>query len=245
MRLLWTRLLSISALGPGLLLAASDDAGNCGRIDEVLTEIRQLRALVENKLSAQPAGSQIQGRITPTRVEVGGAPFLGSINAPFTIVEFTDFQCPYCSRFFEETFPDLKKNYIDSGKLRFYSMDLPLEIHSNALLAARAGRCAADQGQFWAMHDRMQGNPTRLEVANLVDYAQQIGIDVTLFRQCVDSGKYTEDIQRQAREATAKGALGTPAFVVGKSIPAGVEGELVIGAEPYSFFEGKLKSLGQ
>jgi protein-disulfide isomerase len=83
-------------------------------------------------------------------------------------VELTDFQCPFCNQFFQETFPELKRNYIDSGKVRFYSMDLPLDLHQNALLAAQAGRCAGEQGQFWPMHDRMQCNPTRLEIANVV-----------------------------------------------------------------------------
>src|SRR6266446_8294402 len=96
-------------------------------------------------------------------------PFLGSKEAPLTIVEFDDFQCPYCNRFYLETFPDLKKNYIDSLQVRFYSMDFPLDIHQNALLAAEAGRCAGDQGSFWPFHDRMQSNPQQLELKHLLD----------------------------------------------------------------------------
>ncbi|MGH9426894.1 MAG: DsbA family protein [Terriglobia bacterium] len=76
-------------------------------------------------------------------------------------MQFTDYQCEFCQRFHQQTFQDLKKHYIESGKVRFYSMDLPLDIHQNALLAAQAGRCAGEQGQFWAMHDRMQANPER------------------------------------------------------------------------------------
>ena len=174
---------------------------------------------------------------------MGSAPFLGSKDAAITIVEFTDFQCPFCNQFFVQTFPALKKDYIDSGKIRFYSMDLPLEMHPDSLLAAQAGRCAGEQGQFWIMHDRMQANPGHLQLPDLVTYAQEAGMDIARFRDCVDSAKYKKDVQDAASDAMRKGAQGTPAFVIGTSTKAGVEGEIVIGAQPYSFFDNKLRSL--
>lgn len=228
----------IAALGVALVApVGADESVSCKYTDEILAELRQIRKLLEGRpnMQAQP---------TTVRIDVATAPVLGSKDAPLTIVGFTDYQCQSCQRFHQQTFQDLKKHYIDSGKVRFYSMDLPLvEIHQNALLAAQAGRCASEQGQFWAMHDRMQANPERLEVAKLVDYAQESGIDVPAFRQCVESGKYKEDIQRGTHDATAKGVRGTPAFIIGKSTPFGVEGELVMGAVPFGMFEKKLKEL--
>lgn len=228
-------------------IVAAQDCASCK--DEILAELRQLRTLIETKLNTQsqlpgtPTGAPAQ--VQTVKVDVGRSPFLGSEKAPITIVEFTDFQCPYCRRFFEETLPDLKRNYINTGKVRFYSMDLPLALHQNALLAAQAGRCANDQGKFWAMHDRMQGDPERLGLTDLVKSAADLGLDSTAFRQCLESGKHLEDIQQEAHDASMKGARGTPAFVIGKSTPIGVEGELVIGAEPYGLFDQRLKQLVQ
>ena len=90
---------------------------------------------------------------------------LGDKNAPLTVVEFTDYQCPFCQRFHVTSYPDLKKNYIDTGKVRFYSRDLPLDFHANAMRAAQAARCANDQGQYWKMREIMSANPDKLDLA--------------------------------------------------------------------------------
>lgn len=222
------------------LSAGAQDTENSKQLDAILSELRQIRNLLATP-SRQPMPTGVQPEtLSVVNVEVGDSPMLGSKEAPLTIVEFTDFQCPFCSRFYTEVFPDLKKNYIDSGKARFYSMDLPLDIHQNALQAAQAGQCAGEQGQFWQMHDRMQRNPQHLELLNLIDYAQGINLDVAAFRQCLAGGKYKERILQAAREATSKGAQGTPAFVIGKSTSSGVEGRLSIGLQPYTFYEGLL-----
>ena len=182
---------------------------------------------------------------TGISVNTSKAPFLGSKEAPLTIVEYTDFECPYCNQFFENAFPELKKNYIDTGKVRFVSMDLPLEMHRNAFTAAEAGRCGGEQGKFWAMHDKMQGNPNHLEMIDLVQYAQDSGLSVSTFKECLDSHRYRDEIQRDARDAEIKGARGTPAFVIGKSTPTGVEGEIAIGAKSYDVLDGMLRRLGK
>jgi protein-disulfide isomerase len=169
---------------------------------------------------------------------------LGSKDAPLTMVEFTDYQCPFCRQFYTSTFADLKKNYIDTGKLRFYSRDLPLDFHPDAMRAAQAGRCAAEQGQFWKMRDAMAANPGKLDMENLVADAGGLKMDVRAFRVCVESEKNKNAVQTDVLEAMKIGADGTPSFVVGKSTPEGVDGELIIGALPYETFDQKLKELG-
>jgi protein-disulfide isomerase len=161
------------------------------------------------------------------------------------MVEFTDFQCPYCRNFHVSTFADLKREYIDTGKLRFVSRDLPLDFHPNAMQAAEAGRCAGEQGQFWAMRDRMNSNPDKLDMPSLVSWAQDLKINVAGFRSCVESGKYKNAIQTDIMLAQRIGANGTPSFVVGKSTPDGVDGELIVGAMPYVTFDQKLKDLAR
>ena len=126
------------------------------------------------------------------------------------------------------------KNYIDTGKVRFYSRDLPLDsLHPNAFRAAQAARCANEQGQFWTIREMMSNNPEKLDINNLVADAQQLKLDVPKFRSCVEAEKYKNEVQADVLEAMKIGADGTPAFVIGKSTPDGVDGELLVGAQPY------------
>ena len=211
--------------------------------DDILNELRQIRQLLEKQVAAGP--QQPGDQITKAKVSIEGAYAMGSKDAPLTMVEFTDFQCPYCQRFHVNTFAELKRDYIDTGKLRFVSRDLPLDFHPNAMQAAEAGRCAGEQGQFWAMRDRMNSNPEKLDIANLMIWAQDLKINVLAFRACVESQKYKNAIQSDIQMAQKIGANGTPSFVLGKSSGDGVDGELVVGAMPYQLFDQKLKELAR
>jgi protein-disulfide isomerase len=209
-------------------------------MDAILDELRQIRKLLENRPNIPATPPTMTARI-----EVGKAPLLGSKNAHFTLIEFTDYQCKYCQKFYDDTFHNLKKLYINTGKLRFFGMDLPLvEIHPASLLAAPAGHCAAEQGKFWQMYDKMKSNSTDLEAATLIRYTQESGLDTTAFRECLESGRYKKEVEASALNAKNKGVRGTPSFVIGKSAEFGVEGELLTGALPLDVFEKKFKDIG-
>ena len=211
--------------------------------DEILSELKQIRQLLEKQAAAGP--QQAGEQITKAKISIEGAYSMGSKDAPLTMVEFTDFQCPYCQRFHVNTFAELKKDYIDTGKLRFISRDMPLDFHPNAMQAAEAGRCAGEQGQFWSMRDRMNSNPDKLDINNLVTWAQELKLNVASFRSCVENQKYKNAIQSDLTLAQKIGANGTPSFVLGKSTADGVDGELVVGAMPYQVFDQKLKDLAR
>lgn len=170
------------------------------------------------------------------KVTIGDAPVLGDDKAPITIVEFTDFQCPFCQRFHIETFPKLRDQYISTGKVRFVSRDLPLSIHPNAAKAAEAGRCAGEQGHFWEMRDWMQSNPNSLSSEDLTAYGIGLGINLNQFRLCMASAKYREAVRSAIQEATNLHITGTPTFVVGKS-GAVIDGQLLLGAVPFATIE--------
>jgi protein-disulfide isomerase len=210
--------------------------------DDILNELRQIRQLLEKQQPRVPAGPQAEP-FAKAKVSVGNQPALGSKDAPLTIVEFTDYQCPFCQRFHTTTFPELKKNYIDTGKVRFYSRDLPLDFHANAMRAAQAARCAAEQGPdyFWKLRDTMATNPDRLAMDDILGSAASVKLDVNAFKSCVESGKYKSAIQGDTAEAARIGAEGTPSFVIGRTTPDGVDGELIVGAQPYPVFDLKLK----
>ena len=174
-------------------------------------------------------------------MRIEGGAVLGAKDAPLTVVEFTDYQCPFCRRFHLSTFEQLRKKYIDTGKVRFFSRDMPLEFHADALGAAMAARCAGDQGQFWKMRDVIAANASKLSQADLLGYAQGLSLDMAPFRACLESGKYKEAIERDKAQAVSLSITGTPGFVVGKSTSYGVDGAAFVGAYPFEIFEQILK----
>jgi protein-disulfide isomerase len=207
--------------------------------NQILEELRQIKQLLQAQ--NKPAGPPPPSKAV---LNTQGGEMLGSKSAPLTIVEFTDYQCPFCQRFHTTAFADLKKNYIDTGKVRFYSRDLPLDsMHPNAMRAAQSARCAGEQGQFWALRDIMGANPGQLDMNSIMADAASLKMDTAKFKACVESDKYKQAIQTDVLEAMKIGADGTPTFVVGKSTPEGVDGEVMVGAMPYEVFDRKLKSL--
>ena len=233
---------AVLSLPLGLPLAAqvTDQGMTRQQGDQILQELRQIRQLLEKQ--GRPAAAPQEEQPTRARItDLSGVSMLGSKNAPLTIVEFTDYQCPFCQRFHVASFPELKRNYVDTGKVRYYSKDLPLEFHANAMRAAQAGRCAADQGKFWELRDVMAMNPDKLDMDHIAGFADNLKMDTKELRACIDSGKYKERVQSDVLEAMKIGANGTPTFVIGKSVDNGVDGELMVGAMPYSEFDKKLK----
>jgi protein-disulfide isomerase len=222
--------------------AKKDEGITREQADEILKELRQIRQLLEKQQAQAPRPQEEQANRAKLNLE--GFAMLGSKQAPLTIVEFTDYQCPFCQRFHTTSFGDLKKNYIDTGKVRFYSRDMPLDFHPNAMRAAEAARCANEQGQFWTLRDVMGANPDKLDMDSLVADAADLKMNVKTFRTCVESEKYKNAVQTDVLEAMKIGANGTPTFVIGKSTPDGVDGELVVGAQPYPMFDQKLRDLG-
>lgn len=212
--------------------------------DDILSELRQIKQLLQQQLQQNAkAAPQEPPQATRAKLDLSGFQMLGSKTAPMTMVEFTDYQCPFCQRFHVTTFAELKKNYIDTGKLRFYSRDLPLDFHPNAMRAAVAARCAIEQGKYWQLRDVMGANPDKLDLEHLVGFAADLKMDTAAFRACVASDKHKTAVQSDVVEAMKIGASGTPTFVVGKSTAEGVDGEVVMGALPYQVFEEKLKGL--
>lgn len=174
------------------------------------------------------ARADVKLLIDPPRMVVSADddPAKGPADAPITIVEFSDFQCPYCSRV-NPTLARLKDRYGDSIRIVFRDFPL-LQIHAQAAKAAEAGACANDQGKFWPMHDLMFANQARLDVAGLKQHAATAGLDAAAFATCLDSGKHAAEWQKDAEDGERAGVQSTPAFFV--------NGRPVTGAVPYEQF---------
>lgn len=164
-------------------------------------------------------------------------PFLGNKDAPVTIVEFTDLQCPFCRRAFVTTFPQLKKEYIENGKVLYVVKDFPLSFHPSALPAAIYANCANEQGKYWEVHDAIFNNQQKQGFGTIQfsenDIKQWIsgidGLDMKKLEACVKSGKYEKEIRQDISEGIAAGVGGTPTFFI--------NGREVVGAQPYSVFK--------
>ncbi len=221
----------------------------------ILNELKAIRQLLE-KLVASAGES---GRSKPTallpslddRVKVPvmvTGEVLGSADAPLTIVEFTDLQCSFCRIFHATTFEEIKKNYIDTGKVRYISRDLPLDsIHPLAVAAARATRCAGEQGKYWEMRHAILVNNRQLSVEFFTRLARSLNMDSHTFNACIgDPSRFMADVQRDISEASRIGIAGTPGFVIGRlngGGGGGIEWVRIVGAQPYLVFDAKLKDL--
>ena len=206
--------------------------------DAILNELRNIRQLLEKLSRQQAAAPEAEGK---TKLKLEGSPMLGNKDAPLTMVEFTDYQCGFCQNFHLSTFPEIRKKYIDTGKLRFASRDLPLDFHTNAFRAAEAGRCAGDQGRFWEMRDLLVANANKLSAEEMLETAKGLRLDLAAFRACLDSGRHKDDIMKDVSEASALDINGTPSFIIGRTTAEGVAGDVLVGAQPLAAFEGKLK----
>jgi protein-disulfide isomerase len=163
------------------------------------------------------------------------------------LVEFSDYQCPFCARNFKQTIPQVMSEYVETGKVKYIFRDYPLiQIHPHAFKAAEAAHCGGDQGKYWEMHDKLFTNQTSLSPENLATYAKDIGLDVAQYEQCMDSSKHGEKIRNDMAEAQKAGVSGTPGFLFGLTEPDGKTvkvTKLISGAQPYANFKAAIDSL--
>lgn len=203
------------------------------------------------KSNTQQLGAQItpttNNALVPTEsptgsVGIGDDPVLGNPDAPITMIEFSDYECPFCQRHYTTSYPLLKRDYIDTGKVKLVFRDLPLSFHNPAATeAAIAANCAREQGDdatYFRFHDAYFDNTATngagLQGMTLSDIASDLSLNVGQFDTCLDSGKYDSEIQSDIADANSAGASATPTFFVGLSTDDGViEGTRIVGAQPY------------
>lgn len=196
----------------------------------------------DNQVNPPPDENPTGGSV---KVSIAGNAVLGNKNAPLTLIEFSDFECPFCKRSFNDVLPSLKKEYIDTGKVKFVYRDFPLPGHANAHKEAEAAECAKSQGgdsAYYKFHDQIltqtTSNGTGLALTQLPVIAKSLGLNVSQFQQCLDSDKFKNEVDKDLSDGTAAGVQGTPSWFLGKSTPDGtIEGTLLVGAQPYSAFK--------
>lgn len=203
-------------------------------IEKVAAPIRTLlvqeRTLAARQqfLDGLKARTAVTVALEPPRVKVAdaGRPTRGVEAAPIEIIEFSDFQCPFCLRAFP-TVTQVLKTY--ANKIRLVYRHYPLPNHPNARPAAEASACAAEQGKFWQYHDRLFENQAKLTDADLKQHATAVGLDATRFNECFDSHKFASDVDDDLEAGEAAGVNGTPAFFI--------NGRVLNGAQPFEAFK--------
>ena len=174
-------------------------------------------------------------------IDIAGAPELGLSKAALTLIEFADYECPFCIRHFAETMPRLEEQFIRSGQLRYVFRDLPIDaLHPGALRAHEAAHCAAEQGKFWELHRRLFSEPGSHGDESLATRASEAGLDRAAFDSCLSSGRTTSVVRKSVATAAALGANGTPTFFLG--VAEGAPNQIRVfqvlaGAQPYEEFQ--------
>jgi protein-disulfide isomerase len=206
-------------------------------------ELQELKSAILG--ARQPPLLQDKGVSTGTLVNVADAVFKGGKESRVTIVEFSDYQCPFCARHVRSTLPQLDKEYISTGAVKYVFRDTPVEnLHPRAPKAHEAARCAGEQGKYWPMHDVLFTRQQALGVEDLASHAGGIGLDVAEFRRCLDGGKYAAAVRADLVEAAKFGVRGTPTFLVGRTEPGGAGMTVtatIIGAQPFTRFKDAIE----
>lgn len=231
--------IAVGAFFAGYVVSSDNDYVTSAQLESALAGMVRPAAPAAAPAAAPPP--------RPASISIDDDPVLGLPDAPVTIVEFSDFECPFCSRFHQETLPLIKETYIQAGAAKLVYRDFPIDrIHPNARLAHAAAECAHDQGMFWPYHDVLferqrewsQLAPDLMR-DRVSDYAQLLSLDGGDFEECVDSPETYAEIDADKRDGSSYGATGTPAFFVGNEASGYV---LISGAKPFESFATAIES---
>ena len=204
----------------------------------ILERLKSLEALMKQGFRPSQAPAQEAGLVLRGSED---DPFTGGAEAQLILVEFSDYQCPYCRRHLKEILPQLKQEYLEGGKIKYVFRDFPLNsMHPHAIKAAEAAQCAGDQGKYWEMHERLFENARALGPIQLPDHAKGVGLDMTKFTECLDGGKYTDEVKQDMADGRAAGVSGTPTFFL--AVTGDEPGTLktlkrIVGAQSFDVFK--------
>ncbi len=210
-------------------------------VSELRNDIKGLRKLMEARLKKQPS---VPKQPTTGKTNINGDPYMGKADAPLVLVEFSDYECFYCARFFRETLPQIRKEYIDTGKLKHVFKDFPLRFHKKAKKAAEASLCAGEEQKYWEMHDLVFENQKQIDIPHLINHAKTLGLKADGFEKCLNDSRYAKGVDKDINTGQKIGVRGTPSFILGRINGKGeVEGDIIRGARPYKAFKSALDAM--
>lgn len=233
------------AVVPPVISAQTSETSLVKRLDGVEQAVRALEKQVAdlNSLlrSALPPPPFVD--VMPFEISIAGAPTKGAATAKIVLIEYSDFECPYCGRHAQGSYRDIERQYVDTGKITYVFRHLPLDqIHPSARKAAEAAECAREQGKFWQFHDRLFANQMALSATDLTNHARAEKLDVPAFQACLNQGKMKARIDADHAEAAKFGVTSTPEFLIGELNRDGRVriARRVSGAHPFQVFQAAL-----
>ncbi|EPI4954450.1 TPA: DsbA family protein [Vibrio parahaemolyticus] len=208
-----------------------------GKIED---EVKEMKDLAFNPPKKEPPTLPNQ----PNFTEDGTLPLLGSKDAKIAIIEFSDFQCPYCKRFTDSAFKQIKENYIDTGKVQYIARDFPLSFHAKAMGAAIAATCSLHQNSYWPMRDMLFSNVKDLGDELYQKAATDLSLNLEEFNKCMKDQSIANKVEQDLTLGKSLGIRGTPSFLIGRvENDQLVEPQIVVGAQRYAVFESLLEQL--
>lgn len=238
------RIVSLAAAAVvGVALLSVSGCASRSDIEALKKEVEALKT-AQAQLAKQVGGArppQQQPRALPASIDLTGAPFKGSATATVALVEYSDYECPFCIRHFTQVMPQIQQAYIDTNKIRYMFRDFPIdELHPQSIRGHVAAHCALEQNKFWPMHDRLFTKAGTHTPDELAKRANEIGLNASAFGACIAADKYSASIRQSTGFAISLGASGTPFFVVGKFDPKTNQLtpiKAIPGAFPYAQFQ--------
>ena len=207
----------------------------------MLKDLQEIKQLL---LQGPPEPTQL---LPENLIAVADAPSRGNPEALLTLIEFSDYQCPFCARHARDTFAEIDKTYVSTGKIRYVFRNFPIEsIHPQAFRAQEAAACAEEQGKFWEMHARLFDNQKALGAEDLPKHAQAIGLEMSQFQTCFDSRRLSARIRQDISEGRSLGVSGTPMFFIGMTQPKDGKVKalrMLRGAQDFEAFRSAIESL--
>lgn len=186
--------------------------------DKMQKDLDEIKKLLQQ--GSRPAPSRAGSTFTPKTIELGSVSSRGDADAPVTLIEYSDYDCPFCKRHAETVMPALIEDYVNTGKLRFIMREYPIDrLHPRATAASEAVLCAGDQGDYWGMHDAMFANQKANTDEDFQKMVADLGLDVDAFNACMEGDKFAKQIRSDITEGQGLGVSGTPSFVVGLTDP--------------------------
>jgi protein-disulfide isomerase len=232
-----------------LLACSNSSAQSSQGVESLRKEVEALKASqaemqksldeIREFLKAATGGRFGRPSLVDSSFDIAGAPANGSANAPVTIVEISDYHCPFCRRHVQQTQPQLYSEYVQTGKARHVFLHYPIEqLHPDAYKSHEAASCAADQGKFWELHAKLFETSAKTN-DQLAAMAQSAGLDTAAFRACLDSGKHADEVRKSVARIQQLGVSGTPMFLIGTSSGTSAVKirKTVEGAQPFGAFK--------
>ena len=213
--------------------------------DSMKNDLAAIKKMLESGARAAPPKPK---PFEPRDVMITGASVMGNANAKVTLIEYSDYQCPFCSRHSKQTMTEIIKNYVNEGKVKFVMREFPIpSLHPRATAASQTALCAGDQDKYWEMHDILFNNQRKMSDDDLSAYAAEIGLDIGKYNKCLEQKDYAEQLKSDIDEGRAMGVSGTPSFVLGLTDPADPNKvkvtTFVRGARDYNSFAKEIDKL--